>query len=520
MAEKPFTSRFVVTKELETEEDGSEVEVDVERYELVKLLGEGGMAKVYFAIDHQTGTPVAIKFPKSEMYKNPEIIRRFRRETDVISRLQHPRIVQFLDWGVDESIDEKTNKPANELFLVMEYFDGEELFTFINYCIMEQEGRPIKGSLLSFSDIESVTLQTLEALHVVHSSGYVHRDLKPQNIMCRRENDGLVVKLTDFGIVKVLKGLGPDTIAKSGTLTQENCVVGTPTYLPPEQVWHGYSVDARADLFALGAIVYEMVTGRTTVEGIGDYVQIFSSLHPDKPFEEIRYPSKFVEEGTMNPALEEWILKLLKRNPDERFQTALEAAQQFRNIVAFQEGTPLGVQKPKPTHMSLRPTAIWERPKAASRVERYVALIALVVIAIGAPAAALYFTQDSAATGEAPVIVASAQESPEQSAKVVVPQPTASASAEPVTGLAVDDLPEQDRVRFQKVVQQMKALRPRTKCPRSVKRELLYFDATYPKLADVKHWIAVCFDREFQFENAELYHEQYRTLSGGLEKPP
>ncbi len=512
MAQRPFVPRPVVTKEIETDENGVETEVEVTRYKLVNVLGEGGMARVCLAIDHQTGNSVAIKFPKNDLYKNAEVIRRFRRETEVISRLKHPRIVQFLDWGVDET--------TLELFLVMEFYDSSELSNLIGDCIMEQEGRPIKGSLLPFSDIEDVVLQILEALHVVHSAGYVHRDLKPHNIMWRREMDGRIsVKLMDFGIVKVLKGLAPETVVKGGTLTQENNIVGTPTYLPPEQAWYGYSVDARADLYALGTVVYEMVTGRTTVEGSGDDVmRILTSLHPDKPFEESRFPSKFVED--MNPALEEWILKLLKRNPDERFQTALEAAQQFRNVVAFQEGTPLGVQKPRPTHMSMRPTAVWERPKAAPRVERYVALIALIVIALGAPAAAIYFTQDNAATGEAPAMVASAQESPEQSAKVAATQPTASASATPTTGLTIADLPEPDRVRFQKVVQQMKALRSKTKCPRTVKRELLYFDATYPKLADVKHWIAVCFDREFQFENAELYHEQYRTLSGGLESPP
>ncbi|MEK7655631.1 MAG: serine/threonine-protein kinase [Patescibacteria group bacterium] len=487
MAEEPFTPCFLV------------IEGEDPRYELRGKLGEGGMAEVFRAKDHLIGEIVAIKIPKGELYDNAEAAPRFRREAYVLSQLQHPNIVRFLDWGVCKR--QRQGGERSDIFYVMEFFDGSDLSDMIDNCLMELEDRPIKGSLIAFQDIVDIVLQMLDALHEAHSKGFVHRDLKPANIMLCREFDGIKAKLADFGIAKILKKHGLQA-ANRTTLTKENRFPGTPTYMAPEMARNNSQVDERADLYALGAIVYEMVTGRSTVSDIEECsLDVFIRLNSDEPFAENLYPSKLFK--GVDSALEKWILTLLKRDPDERFQTALEAARHFRQKVARMPTISPVLNKPK-----------------TSGIKRIVTFCAFVAIALGIPVATLYLSPIDAVIGGASAPVVSMSETSERSAKVAVTQPSASASAKPTTGLTLADLPEPDRVRFQKVVKQMKVLRPKTKCPRSLKHELLYFDATYLSLADVKYWIAGCFYREGQIENAELFHEQYRALSGGLEKPP
>lgn len=501
MAEHPFVPYSIYSNE----EDGRRVV----RYDVLRKLGEGGMAKVLLAADLQASKLVAIKLPKNELYKHREIILRFRLETDVLSRLNHPRIVQFVDWGVDDD--------RREIFYVMEYFDGGELSDLIDACVEENEGKPINGSLLTFADIQDIALQTLEALHAIHSEGFVHRDLKPSNILWRREMDGgLSVKVTDFGIAKIMERCSSETLAKRPPLTQDGSLMGTLVYMSPEQA-RQQPVDERSDLFTLGNIVYEMVTGKSTMEGIPDYyAAVLGCLIKNERFEESRYPSKLVE--NMNPALEQWILKLLEYDPDKRFQTALEAAREFRQTVVFRQETPLDTQKPKPTHMSLRPAA---HPSKQTGVKRGKSLIAFAAACtLMAMAVSFYFLKDEIAVGGAATQTAIVAQAPEANVKPAVPKPTASASAKPPSSITISDLPEPDRVRFQRVVKQMKALRPKMPCPRDVKRGLLYFDATYLSFSDVKYWIMICFDREGQAENAELFREQYRALHGGLDPPP
>ena len=322
-----------------------------------------------------------------------------------------------------------------------------------------------------------IVLQMLDALHEAHSKGFVHRDLKPANIMLCREFDGIKAKLADFGIAKILKKHGLQA-ANRTTLTKENRFPGTPTYMAPEMARNNSQVDERADLYALGAIVYEMVTGRSTVSDIEECsLDVFIRLNSDEPFAENLYPSKLFK--GVDSALEKWILTLLKRDPDERFQTALEAARHFRQKVARMPTISPVLNKPK-----------------TSGIKRIVTFCAFVAIALGIPGCHALSISDRCCdwwrVRPGRKHVGNIGEKREGRCHAAV----RFGKRKTNHGSHARRSSEPDRVRFQKVVKQMKVLRPKTKCPRSLKRELLYFDATYLSLADVKYWIAGCFYRK------------------------
>ncbi|MGC9025768.1 MAG: serine/threonine-protein kinase, partial [Chloroflexia bacterium] len=214
---------------------GLQIGQSVGRYHIVEQLGEGGMATVYKAYDTRLEREVALKvirrgaFPPEQLER---ILRRFEREAKALARLTHPNIVGLIDYG------EYEGSP----YLVMEYLPGGTLKKLLE----ARAGRP-----LPWEEAVRLLLPIARALHFAHRQGFIHRDVKPSNILITESGEPM---LSDFGIAKLLE-------TEETTLTGTGVGVGTPEYMAPEQGL-GRKVDARADVYALGVVLYELVTGR------------------------------------------------------------------------------------------------------------------------------------------------------------------------------------------------------------------------------------------------------------------
>ena len=204
------------------------------RYQMVRQVARGGMAEVYLARDLLLDRPVALKVLFPEFSTDPSFVERFRREARAAANLNHPGIVSIYDWGEE----------GRTYFIVMEYVDGRTLREVIR----------AEGPLLAHRAAE-IGADIAAALHFAHQHNCVHRDVKPGNVMIT----GQQVKVTDFGIARAGDSGGEN-------LTQTGAVMGTATYFSPEQA-QGYDVDARSDVYSLGVVLYEMVTGRPPFKG-------------------------------------------------------------------------------------------------------------------------------------------------------------------------------------------------------------------------------------------------------------
>jgi len=262
-----------------------------DRYRIVERIGAGGMGAVYLAQHTTLKREVAIKVLLSEFGGKDEFVRRFEREAEAASRLTHPNIIQITDFG---------RTPEGQLFLAMEYLKGHPLTSVI------RQGR------LAVPRALGIARQILAGLSRAHAAGVVHRDLKPDNIMLV-EHDGRpdFVKILDFGIAKVT-----DPEPGHEALTQAGMVFGTPEYLSPEQAL-GDNIDARADLYAAGVILFEMLTGRRPFES-DDKVRIIS-MHLSHPVPRF----SIVNPAVVVPVpIEEVTLQALEKQRENRFVSA------------------------------------------------------------------------------------------------------------------------------------------------------------------------------------------------------
>ncbi len=252
-------------------------------YELQEWIGEGGMATVYKGRRVRDGVPVAIKILRPHLSNNTEFLERFAREASSISQLSHPHMVQILGRGVEGEIH----------YIVMEYVPGENLKQFLR-----RRGR------LSPEEAISIAVQVCDVLEYAHSHGIVHRDIKPQNILITPEGQ---VKVTDFGIARALA---------SASITQTGEMLGTIHYLSPEQA-RGAHVDQATDLYALGVVLFEMVTGRLPFDGESPIAVALKHLHEPPP-----------RPSLLNPEIPDWlegiILRALVKDPRWRYRSAAE----------------------------------------------------------------------------------------------------------------------------------------------------------------------------------------------------
>lgn len=208
-----------------------------ERYEIIEKIGGGGMALVYKAKCNLLDRFVAIKILKDEFMDDEEFVRKFRRESQAAASLSHPNIVNIYDVGIEEELERKIH------YIVMEYIDGKTL----KQLIVEKGKIPIDESINYLGQIGS-------ALSTAHKNGIIHRDIKPHNIMITKDNR---VKVTDFGIARA---------ATSSTMTTKSDVLGSVHYFSPEQARGGYT-DDKSDIYSLGIVMYEMVTGKLPYQG-------------------------------------------------------------------------------------------------------------------------------------------------------------------------------------------------------------------------------------------------------------
>jgi serine/threonine protein kinase len=263
-------------------------------YEILTAIGAGGMGEVYRARDTRLNRIVAIKVLSAHLADRSELRERFEREARTIASLNHPHICTLFDIGQQDGVD----------YLVMEYLEGETLSQRLN-----------KGPL-PLEQVLQFAIEISDALDKAHRKGVTHRDLKPSNIMLTKTG----TKLLDFGLAKLKQEVAPANVPLSelptanDPLTAEGSIVGTMQYMAPEQL-EGKEVDARTDIFAFGAVVYEMATGKRAFEGKSQASLIAAILERDPPAMSSLQPMT-------PPALDRGVKKCLAKDPDDRWQSA------------------------------------------------------------------------------------------------------------------------------------------------------------------------------------------------------
>src|SRR5215212_98259 len=254
-------------------------------YRIITQIGKGGMANVYKAYQASVDRYVAIKVLPSQLAESQEFATRFHQEARIIAKLEHPHILPVFDYGETDGV----------AYLVMRYLEAGTLRDKM------EAGRP-----LPMKDIDRIFTQLAEALSYAHSFGIIHRDLKPANALIDSHGN---IFLTDFGIAKLLESASP-------RLTQTDAIMGTPAYISPEQA-QSQSVDQRADIYSLGIILYEMVTGRVPFLADTPLAVLFKHISDPLPLPSLVKPD-------IPPSIEQVILKALAKDPKDRFSTAEE----------------------------------------------------------------------------------------------------------------------------------------------------------------------------------------------------
>src|SRR5712691_6194979 len=278
-------------------------------YEILSAIGAGGMGEVYRARDTRLDRIVAIKVLPAHLADKPDLRERFELEARTIASLNHPHICVLHDIGRQDGTD----------FLVMEYLEGETLAQ-----------RLMKGPL-PLDQVLQFATEISDALDKAHRKGVTHRDLKPGNIMLTKTG----TKLLDFGLAKLKQETAPANVqlsqlpTASDPLTAHGAIVGTLQYMAPEQL-EGKEVDARTDIFAFGAIVYEMATGKRAFEGKSQASLIAKILETDPP------PISSLQ-PMIPPTLDRVVKKCLAKEPDKRWQAASDVCDELKWIA---EGGP------------------------------------------------------------------------------------------------------------------------------------------------------------------------------------
>ena len=267
-------------------------------YRIINQIGKGGMATVYKAYQPSVDRYVAVKVLPSQLAESKEFATRFQQEARIIAKLEHPHILPVFDYGESNGI----------AFFVMRYLEAGTL-----------KDRMVAGRPLPIQEIDKLFTQLSEALSYAHSHGVIHRDLKPANALIDSQGN---VFLTDFGIAKLLESASP-------RLTQTDAIMGTPAYISPEQA-QGQPVDQRSDIYSLGIILYEMVTGSVPFVAETPLAVIFKHITDPLP------PPSLVKPDIPKP-VEKVILKALAKDPRDRFATAAEFVAAWKRSLEVRE---------------------------------------------------------------------------------------------------------------------------------------------------------------------------------------
>ncbi len=265
------------------------------KYRVLEALGRGGMAQVYKAYHPQLDRYMAIKVLRSDLVEQDDFLKRFQREAHAVSGLRHPNIVQVVDFDQQDDL----------YYMVMELLEGDTLRAHLNSYRVHNQRIPLPEATKILKDI-------LNALSFAHGEGVIHRDIKPANIMLTKKSDAV---LTDFGIAQIV---GNTQYTVSGAL------MGTLNYMAPEQGLKG-TCDERSDIYSLGIVMYEMLTGYTPFDADTPLAILMKHLNNPLPL-----PSQV--DPTIPEALEKIVLKCLAKDPDTRFQSAEEVASAINQI--------------------------------------------------------------------------------------------------------------------------------------------------------------------------------------------
>jgi eukaryotic-like serine/threonine-protein kinase len=297
--------------------------VIAERYLVLARLGEGGMGRVYLAEHVKMNRQCAVKVMNPSLVTDSESLQRFAREASSAARILHPNVAAVFDYGEADKI----------VYLVMEYVDGESLSE-----LLARDGAldPRRGIELA--------RQIADGLHAAHELGIVHRDLKPDNVIVTRNKSGKEIpKIVDFGIAKAISESQQDALTRSGL------VIGTPEYMSPEQLL-GDPVDARADIYSLGCIFYQMLTGEAAFAAESREQMIRRRLHEPPPHIRDVMPS-------LPRRLDTLIAHMLARSPADRLASAAEARDALDPALALGGWDPSMVSAPRPhADPTLQPT--------------------------------------------------------------------------------------------------------------------------------------------------------------------
>src|SRR5437899_496333 len=275
-----------------------------ERYEIIRLLGRGGMGAVYQAHDRELDRQVALKVIRGDMAANPEILKRFKQELILARQITHKNVIRIFDLGQADGFK----------FITMDYIEGEDLQSLLR-----------RKKKLEPAEAANIIAQTCRALEAAHAEGVIHRDLKPQNIMLDKRGRAYVM---DFGIAR-------STLAPG--MTQTGALIGTPDYMSPEQA-KGQTLDARSDLFSVGIIFYEMLAGQTPFLADTTMGKLWKRTNElARPLGEL--------DKTIPPTLCEIVRRCLEIDPHKRFASAAELLQQIGVWQGPKAGTRVLVQR-------------------------------------------------------------------------------------------------------------------------------------------------------------------------------
>jgi len=287
------------------------------KYEIRSLIGEGGMSMIYLGYHKLMQREVAIKFLQESYLKHEPSRRRFQQEAQAASRLDHPNLITVYDFGITDD-----DRP----YLVMNLIEGESLGELLDSKLFLPAERAVR-----------IFIQVCEGLAHAHEQGIIHRDLKPENIMLLPGKDGSdIARVVDFGVAKMLprSGMPVDRLTRSGEL------FGTILYLSPEQCLMK-DIDARSDIYALGCVMYETITGLPPFSG--ENATETMNKHID---EAPQAPDTLSEELTVPADLSDVIMKTLAKDPDTRFQTMTELKDALQKTLS--EHQPVAEPNPAP----------------------------------------------------------------------------------------------------------------------------------------------------------------------------
>jgi len=371
---------------------------------LSRKLGDGGMGTVWIADHLGLGSQVVIKFMSPSLARDERWVARFRREAELAARVRHPHVVQVFDHGVTA-----TGLP----FIVMELLEGHDLAQEI-----WDRGRLLPG------EVSTIVLQIAKALQRVHELGFVHRDVKPENIyLCDLGSGEIFIKLLDFGIAKTRRD-------EAGSLTSTGMTMGTPYYMSPEVIVSAKNVDRKIDLWALAVVAFEALTGERPFVG-ETIAAVALKLHA----EERPRPTALVP--GLPSDIDDWFIKALARDPERRFPDARSMARAFAGVIAPARTSLAPAERVgRDETLAATTTQVIETPRLSSTRRRTlmagsaalaIAIVALAWTSKSEPPPPAVAQPTIASVEPTPAPIPSAEPQP----VVVAPRPSAVVSAAP-----------------------------------------------------------------------------------------